>query len=310
MKGSEKSRRSLLDNAVNISYDYYRIFYYVAKYKSFTAAARAMHNNQPNVTRMMKKLEDELGCTLFIRQRHGILLTPEGEKLYAHVSVAFEHILCGEEEIARDKSLQYGVVTVAASEIALHCVLLPALKEFRNAYSGVRIRVLNQSTPQAIDVLKKGLADFAVVTEPFELPAGLASDALKIVQEVPVCSTAFAFDAGSSLTGAQLEKYPLIGLGEQTGSYTFFSEVFNNMGLSFAPDIEAATADQILPMVKSDLGIGFVPLEFLEKENMEKLRILSIELPVPARNICILKRKDVSLSIAASKLEQEIRSCI
>ena len=65
-----------------------------------------------------------MGCTLFVRQRHGIILTPEGEKLYAHISVAFEHILCGEEEIARDKSLQSGIVTVAASEIALHCVLL------------------------------------------------------------------------------------------------------------------------------------------------------------------------------------------
>mgnify|MGYP001086646730 CR=1 FL=1 len=52
-----------------------------------------------------KKLEKELGCTLFVRQRHGIALTPEGEKLYAHISVAFEHISYGEQEIARDKSL-------------------------------------------------------------------------------------------------------------------------------------------------------------------------------------------------------------
>ena len=77
---------------MNISYDYYRVFYYVAKYRSFTAAARVLINNQPNVTRMMKRLEEELGCTLFIRQRRGVLLTPEGEKLYAHISVAFEHI--------------------------------------------------------------------------------------------------------------------------------------------------------------------------------------------------------------------------
>ena len=58
---------------MNISYDYYRVFYYVAKLKSFTAAAQAMMNNQPNITRMMKKLEEELGCTLFILQRHGII---------------------------------------------------------------------------------------------------------------------------------------------------------------------------------------------------------------------------------------------
>ena len=121
---------------MNVNYDYYRVFYYVAKYKSFTGAANALLNNQPNITRMMKKLEEELGCTLFIRQRHGVTLTPEGEKLYRHVSIAFEHILWGEEEIARDQSLRAGIVTIAASEIALRCVLLPVLKLFRKTYPG------------------------------------------------------------------------------------------------------------------------------------------------------------------------------
>ena len=292
---------------MNINYDYYRVFYYVAKYKSFTGAANALFNNQPNITRMMKKLEDELGCTLFVRQRHGVSLTPEGEKLYAHISIAFEHILCGEEEIARDRSLQSGIVTIAASEIALHCVLLPILKNFRKSYPGIRIRILNHSTPQAIDVLKKGLADFAIVTEPFDLPDGLYANVLRNIQEVPVCSTAFSLSTGTSLTDEQMNRYPLIGIGEKTSSFSFYSDFFNKIGLPFTPDIEAATADQILPMVKSDLGIGFVPTDFLKKENMENLIILDMKPPIPARNICILKRKGTSLSIAASELEQRIQ---
>ena len=292
---------------MNISYDYYRVFYYVAKYKSFTGAAKALLNNQPNITRMMKKLEEELGCTLFVRQRHGIILTPEGEKLYAHVSVAFEHILCGEEEIARDKSLQSGIVTVAASEIALHCVLLSVLKTFRKNYPGIRIRILNQSTPQAIDMLKKGLADFAIVTEPFDLPIGLGSQVLRSIREVPVCSTAFSLSTGTTLTEEQIKNYPLIGLGEQTASFRFYSDVFGRMGMSFTPDVEAATADQILPMIKSDLGIGFVPMDFLEKENRENLVILKMAPEIPARNICLLKRRGISFSIAASELENRIK---
>ena len=47
--------------------DYYRIFYYVAQYKSFSKAAEVMGNNQPNITRCMNILENELGCKLFIR---------------------------------------------------------------------------------------------------------------------------------------------------------------------------------------------------------------------------------------------------
>ncbi len=292
---------------MNISYDYYRVFYYVAKYKSFTGAARALLNNQPNVTRIIKKLEEELGCTLFIRQRHGVALTPAGEKLYAHVSVAFEHILLGEQEIARNKGLQSGVVMIAASEIALHCVLLPVLKKFRKSYPGIRIRISSHSTPRAIDILKKGLADFAMVTAPFELPAGLSSTVLRTVQEVPVCSRTFPLPTGTALTAAFMKQYAWIGLGEKTSSFLFYSDYFHNIGLSFSPDVEAATADQILPMVKSGLGIGFVPREFLEQENMEHLTMLTMEPPIPKRNICVLKRQDASLSMAASELEKLVR---
>ena len=44
-------------------FDYYRIFYYVAKYKSFSKAAKFLHNNQPNITRCMNIMESELGCS-------------------------------------------------------------------------------------------------------------------------------------------------------------------------------------------------------------------------------------------------------
>ena len=49
------------------NYDYYRIFYYVAQYRSFTKAAEILNNNQPNITRCMNNLESELNCRLFIR---------------------------------------------------------------------------------------------------------------------------------------------------------------------------------------------------------------------------------------------------
>ena len=82
-----------------ITYDYYRIFYFVARYKSFTKAAKMLVNNQPNITRCMNILEQELKCTLFLRSNRGISLTPEGKKLYEHVAIAYEQLQIGEEEI-------------------------------------------------------------------------------------------------------------------------------------------------------------------------------------------------------------------
>ena len=49
-----------------VDWEYYKIFYYVAKYQNFTKAARVLGNNQPNITHMMNKLENQLIIYLYI----------------------------------------------------------------------------------------------------------------------------------------------------------------------------------------------------------------------------------------------------
>ena len=131
---------------MNISYDSYRIFYYAAKYKSFSQAAAALYNNQPNVTRTIHRLEAELCCPLFSRSPQGVKLTPEGEKLYAHIAAAFAEIEAGEDELRADQSLQSGVVHIAASGLALRGCLLRVLAQYRKVYPHVRICLTNHTT--------------------------------------------------------------------------------------------------------------------------------------------------------------------
>lgn len=88
---------------MSVSYDYYRIFYYVAKYGSFTRAASILMNSQPNITRTIANLEKELDCRLFLRTNRGVTLTPEGKKLFAHVEIAHEQLQNGELELASEK---------------------------------------------------------------------------------------------------------------------------------------------------------------------------------------------------------------
>ena len=142
---------------MNISYEAYRVFYYTAKTRSFTQAANALGNSQPNITRIIKNLERELGCTLFLRNNRHVELTAEGETLYRHVSAAFEQLQAGEEALLRGGGLDGGILRIAATEIALHVFLLPVLSRFRGRYPGVHIKLFNGSTPAAIDELKKSV---------------------------------------------------------------------------------------------------------------------------------------------------------
>lgn len=289
---------------MNISYDYYRIFYYVAKYRNVTQAAAALMSNQPNVTRTIKNLESALGCTLFIRSNRGVKLTPEGEKLYAHVRVAIEQIETGEELLSMEKTLQSGIISIGASEVALRCFLLPVLNEYHRIYPGVRLRISNQPTPQPISALRRGSVDLAVVTTPTGDTKSLRVRNIKEYREIAVCGAAFSQLAGKMISLEDLTSYSIISLGTQTTTHDFYCAWFAKNGLPFAPDVEVATADQILPMVKNNLGIGFVPEEFLKDEDSGGVFRLNLKEPVPPRCVCYMKRTDQSLSIAARELER------
>lgn len=91
---------------MSVNFEYYKIFYYVAKYKSITQAASLLYSSQPSISRMIKILEQELGCTLFIRTRKGVALTPEGEELFDHVAPACEELFVGEELLSRSYGLR------------------------------------------------------------------------------------------------------------------------------------------------------------------------------------------------------------
>ncbi len=289
---------------MNISYDHYRIFYYVVRYGSFTKAANALTSNQPNITRAMGILESELGCTLFIRTNRGVKLTAEGQQLYEHIKPAVEQIQTGEEELALHKTLQSGIISIGASEIALRCFLLNVLAQFHRKYSGVKLKISNFSTPQAISALHKGVVDIAFVTTPTGDMKGLKAVNIRKVRELPVCSAELEHLADKALGYDEIARYPLISLSEGTKSYDMYRDIFAQSGVAFKPDIEVATADLILPMVRSGLGIGFVPEPFLNAEH-GVIRLKLKDEP-PQRQICCIKTAQHSLSSAARELEKMV----
>ena len=71
---------------MNSNFEYYKVFYYVAKYENLTKASSVLKTSQPAVTRTIHNLENELGCRLFTRSKSGMKLTPEGRTFYSYVS--------------------------------------------------------------------------------------------------------------------------------------------------------------------------------------------------------------------------------
>ena len=293
---------------MNVNLEYYRIFYYVARYGNFTKAARAMGNSQPNITRAMNLLEQEIHCTLFIRTNRGVQLTPEGEKLYIRVSAAMEQIQTAEEELNASSGLEHGTISIGASETALNIYLLEKLRTFHMEYPGIRLKIYNHSTPQAVQAVKNGEIDFAVVTTPTDAEAPLKKADLYPFQEILVGGKTFMALGSQELSLAEIQNYPFICLGRETQTWKFYQQIFERHGLELMPDTEVATTDQILPLVKNELGVAFLP-EAMAREAIEKGEIVELSLRerVPQRSVCMVYDRQHPLSAAAKELKSRMQ---
>ncbi len=290
-----------------ITYDCYRIFYYVATCHSFTKAAEVLNNSQPNIMRYINNLEADLQCRLFVRGNHGVTLTPAGEKLFEHAAIAFEQLTIGEEELRREQALESGLITIGVSETALRIVLLSALERFREKYPGIHTHISNSSTPQAINALRNGVVDFSIVTTPLNIKKPLRKISLASSREILVGGSKYKDISEKTHSLARLSDFPFISLVQGTGTRDLYVHYFLNHGLTFKPELEAATTDQILPMIQHNLGIGFYPEELASDEISRKsIYPIPILEPLPEREICQNVDDSKLLSKAAETLIGEL----
>ena len=290
-----------------VDWEYYKIFYYVAKYQNFTKAARVLGNNQPNITHMMNKLEDQLHCVLFIRSNRGVTLTPEGETLYARIASAAVQIQDAEEELSASATFEHGAISISTTETALNIYLAERLREFHAQYPGIRLRISNHSTPQAVQAVKNGEVDFAVVTTPAEADSELKTVFLMPFSEILVGGHTFTALASQTLALQELAAYPLIMLSSESMSRKFYRQFFLEHNAELKPDIEAATTDQMLTLVRSELGLAFVP-EPMARGNLARGRIVQLHLQeaIPPRSVCLVYDRHRPLNTAAREFQQHL----
>lgn len=294
---------------MDVNFEYYKIFYYVAKYRNITKAAAALGSNQPNVTRIMKLLEAQLNCRLFIREARGISLTEEGERLYSHVEIAYRHLLYAQEEIGRQDSLTCGTVEIGTTETALHLFLLHVLHGFKSEYPAIRIKIHNHSTPEIIKQQLSGKLDFGVITTPFEVPKSLSCVTVLDFNEILVGGMQYEYLCQAPLELEEIRNYSWIALGRGSATYDMYKNFFIEHRIDVEPDMEVATSDLMLPLIEHDFGIGFVPeqlaLPLLEEK---KLVQIPVNCEIPNRSIQIVSDKGRGKSLAADTLYKYLKA--
>ncbi len=288
-----------------ISYDYYRVFCSAARHGNFTRAAEELLTTQSSVSHTIANLERQLGCQLFRRTGRGIELTAEGRRLYEFAAAGCEQFQRGEAEITNAVTLDSGVIYLGATEIALRCFLIGALGRFHRSRPGIKFRISNDSTTSAVEALRAGSVDLAVVPSPLSLTHPLRQRPLCSFQDILIAGPQFAALRGRKLHLSELSGYPLICLDRGTTTRAFVEALFHRHNVPLSPDMETATSDLIVPLVRENLGLGFVP-EILAAEAIEKGEVFPVPLieAVERRQVCLAVNESRPLSLAAKAFER------
>ena len=280
------------------NFEYYRIFYYVAKYGNLTRAASALNTSQPAVTRTIHKLEDDLGCRLFIRSKMGMELTAEGQQFFEYVSAGCAQFFKGESDLKDRLSLEKGTISIS--------YLFQAMEEFSRKYPKVHFQILNNSTRDSIQAVRDGKVDMAVVSSlPLHMGDPLKMKVLRSYREILIGGPRFEQLKGRKCSLRELSDLPWISLTSEAISRNFLNSYFLQYGLTFSPDLELATTDLILPAVRHNLGIGFIPEE-IAAEDLKAGVVFAIDLEeaFPERNVLMIRDSEYPLSVAAKAFQK------
>ena len=290
---------------MNSNFEYYKAFYYVAKYENLTKAASVLKTSQPAVTRTIHNLENELGCRLFTRSKKGMALTPEGQAFYKYIAAGCVQFFKGESDLSNLISLENGTVYISATETSLHCYLFEAMGAFNQKYPNVHFKVLNNSTTDSVNAVKEGKVDLAFVSTDFPVGKPLKKKVLQNYHEILVSGNRYSELKGKKVSLKELSGYPWISLTSEALTRTFLNEYFEQHGLRFSPDMELATTDMILPAVRYNFGLGFIPEEFAEMDlKSGNVFEIDVEEALPERSVILIYDTEYPQSIASKEFQK------
>ncbi|MCU6713036.1 LysR family transcriptional regulator [Paenibacillus sp. J5C_2022] len=287
---------------MDVSMEWYRVFYWTAKTGSLSRAAQHLHISQPAVSHTLKQLEEELGGALFFRTARGVKLTAAGEALLPYVTQAINFLALGEKTIAEQHQLQHGEIHIGASDTLCKHYLLPYLKEYHAQHPDIRIHITNRTTPETLRLLQEGAIDFGIVSlsAADTAPRGIQLRGSVPIQDCLVAGTRFRHLAAEPLSPEQLLQWPLLTLESGSGTRRYIDRYADDNGIALSPEFELGSIDLLLQFAQSGFGLAFVIRDFVQDE-LESGMLVEIPLkaPIPPRHIGIALNDGVPLSAAS-----------
>lgn len=286
---------------MDINLELYKVFYYVAQNLSFSLASKKLYISQSAVSQSIRTLERKLDTTLFIRTTKKVILTLEGQLLYEHIEPAINLMINGHLSLQETPTLSKGKLHIGASDTICKYYLIQHLKSFHDTYPNVHLQVTNRTSTACVDLLRQGAVDFIVTNLPNEaLDSQMTVLPVSEFNDVFIAGNAYKHFKNIPLSYNQISTLPILMLEKNTATSAYLYDLFEEHGCSIQPSVELGSIDLLVDLAKIGLGISFVP-EYCLAHSEQELFKLTLEEPLPPRQLGIVTNKKTPLSLASQK---------
>ena len=229
----------------------------VARFGSFTRAARSLNMSQPALTVRIHHLEDALGVRLIDRTTRSVSLTPVGREFLPSAERVLGEIDAVAVSMRDLAGGRRGVVTIAALPSVAATLLPSAIVAFKSERPDITVRLRDGAGERVISLVKSGEADFGIGS-PTRRDADLR------VSPLTTDPLGIAFAPGHPLERRKhvrlrdLAGCPLILLDTESSVRVLIERAFAAIGRSVRPAYEASYLPTALGLAKAGLGVAVI----------------------------------------------------
>ena len=257
----------------------------------FGRASAACHVSPSTLSRSIQQLEDSLGVQLFERDNRSVALTSEGQLFRDYAREALQQWDGIRNQLMSTAEELSGEISVYCSVTASYSFLYDILRQFRQNYPGVEIKLHTGDPEPAIHLVLSGQEDICIAARPEQLPGELAFCSIGLSPLVFIAPLEDTFQIPT--TDHEWATTPMI-LPEKGISRDRANQWYANK--SIKPNIYSQVAgnEAIVSMVSLGFGIGIVPQIVVDNSPLsDKVLILDVKPWLPAYNvgICLLEKK-------------------
>ncbi|MDO8812207.1 MAG: CysB family HTH-type transcriptional regulator [Gallionella sp.] len=238
-------------------------------------AADALYTSQPNISKQIKRLEQELGIDIFVRNGKRVVAVTEPGQAILDIARRMLHDAENLRQVGQEFHAQdSGPLTIATTHTQARYILPPVVKQFIRRYPKVKLGLHQGNPTQIAEQVLNGEADVAIATESLTQYDGLVTLPCYEWHHCVVVPPKHPLLDEKLLTLAKIAQYPIITYDFAFSGRGKINDAFEKAGIEPNIALTAIDADVIKTYVELGLGIGILAEIAFVPERDRHLRMI------------------------------------